>query len=75
MFSAKCYIWRTYSLTHLHWQKSIEKLLRHSHNANKTDVKMGNADTKLNFRKAVIQLTTKTQVNNNFECTARTRKM
>ena len=24
--------------------------------------KMGNADTKLNFRKAVVQLTTKTQV-------------
>lgn len=26
--------------------------------------KMGNTDTKLNFRKAVIQLTTKTQVKN-----------
>ena len=32
--------------------------------------KMGNSDTKLNFRKAVIQLTTKTQVTNKFLCLA-----
>lgn len=29
----------------------------------KTSQKMGNADTKLNFRKAVVQLTSKSQVN------------
>jgi hypothetical protein len=29
---------------------------------------MGNADTKLNFRKSVVQLTTKTQVSEDANC-------